>query len=159
MSMFKTYEKKAPPAKYRHIPATKKELQKFIKSNNQFLLEMISSNCHAELIKHSVNLLKRIHQFGSIPNTFFKELYLKSEQIGGKTCLNTQEMILELWDKLNSNERNWFVSHVMDNSIQSPNGNSKETNEMKESKQSKMKQSSKHKEQKVEEGKDSKENK
>ena len=63
--------------------------------------------------------------------TFFKELYLKSEQIGGKTCLNTQEMILELWDKLNSNERNWFVSHVMDNSIQSPNGNSKESNEMK----------------------------
>ena len=61
MSMFKTYEKKAPPAKYRHIPATKKELQKFIKSNNQFLLEMISSNCHAELIKHSVNLLKKLH--------------------------------------------------------------------------------------------------
>ena len=26
-------------------------------------------------------------------------------------------MILELWDKIHSNERNWFVSYIIENSI------------------------------------------
>jgi hypothetical protein len=62
LSLFKTYERKSEPTNFRHIPASKKELQKFIKTNNQFLLEMISSNCHSELIKHSVNIMKRNYQ-------------------------------------------------------------------------------------------------